>query len=106
MLKNDTVKVVSGMQLDSATVLTLQAVPNVGFDFVQWWDGNTDAHRTFVLQGDVTITAIYAQIATSVVETRHALSLHGDMFTIDMTPFPNGNYILQIGNRVAKIVKQ
>jgi len=27
-------------------------------------------------------------------------------FTIDMTPFPNGTYILRIGNRVAKIVKR
>ncbi|MCL2413074.1 MAG: Ig-like domain-containing protein, partial [Bacteroidales bacterium] len=27
-------------------------------------------------------------------------------FTIDMSPFPNGNYILRIGNRVTKIVKQ
>jgi len=30
----------------------------------------------------------------------------GDTFTIDMTQFPNGNYILRIGNRVAKIVKR
>ena len=30
----------------------------------------------------------------------------GDTFTIDMSPFPNGNYILRIGNRVAKIVKR
>ena len=27
-------------------------------------------------------------------------------FTIDMSPFPTGNYILRIGNRVAKIVKR
>jgi len=40
------------------------------------------------------------------VETRHATSPHGDTFTVDMTPFHPGNYILRIGNRVAKIVKQ
>jgi len=29
----------------------------------------------------------------------------GNIFTIDMTPFPNGTYILRIGTRVAKIIK-
>jgi len=32
--------------------------------------------------------------------------LRGDTITIDMSPFQSGNYILRIGNRVAKIVKQ
>ena len=40
------------------------------------------------------------------VETGRAPSLHGDTFTINMTPFPPGNYILRIGNHTAKIVKQ
>jgi len=32
--------------------------------------------------------------------------LRGDTITIDMTPFQPGNYILRIGTRIAKIVKQ
>jgi len=32
--------------------------------------------------------------------------LRGDTFVIDMTSFQPGNYILRIGNRVVKIVKQ
>jgi len=39
-------------------------------------------------------------------ETGRAPSLHGTIFTIDMSPFHPGNYILRIGNRAAKIVKQ
>ncbi|MDR0437714.1 MAG: T9SS type A sorting domain-containing protein [Bacteroidales bacterium] len=31
---------------------------------------------------------------------------NGDTFTIDMSAYPQGNYILRIGNRVAKVVKQ
>ena len=31
--------------------------------------------------------------------------LQGNEFTIDMSPFNSGNYILQIGNHVAKVVK-
>jgi len=40
------------------------------------------------------------------VETGRAPSLHNGTFVIDMSPFPNGNYILRIGHRVAKIVKR
>jgi len=31
---------------------------------------------------------------------------NGNTFTIDMTPFPSGTYILRIGTRVAKIIKR
>jgi len=40
------------------------------------------------------------------VETQCIASLQSGTFTIDMSPFPNGNYILRIGNRIAKIVKR
>jgi len=32
--------------------------------------------------------------------------VEGNVVTINMTPFPPGNYILRIGNHTAKIVKQ
>ena len=32
--------------------------------------------------------------------------VEGNVFTIDMTPFRPGNYILRIGNHTAKIIKQ
>jgi len=40
-----------------------------------------------------------------IVETWRAASLQHGEFTIDMSPFKAGNYILRIGNRVAKVVK-
>jgi hypothetical protein len=33
-------------------------------------------------------------------------SILNSPFVIDMTPFQSGNYILRMGNRVAKVVKQ
>jgi hypothetical protein len=33
-------------------------------------------------------------------------SIHNSPFTIDMSPYQSGNYILRIGNRVAKVVKK
>ena len=41
-----------------------------------------------------------------IVETWRAASLQHGEFTIDMSPFNSGNYILRIGNRVAKVVKK
>jgi len=40
------------------------------------------------------------------VETQCIASLQSDTFTIDMTSFPNGNYILRVGNQTVQIVKQ
>ena len=40
------------------------------------------------------------------VEAKCILPLQSNIFTIDMSPFPNGNYILRIGNHATKIVKQ
>ena len=36
------------------------AVPNFGYHFIQWSDGNTDNPRSFVLTQDTTFTAIFA----------------------------------------------
>ena len=39
----------------------ISATPNVGYHFVQWSDGNTDAIRTLVLTQDTVLTAEFAQ---------------------------------------------
>ncbi len=39
---------------------TIEAIPNYGYHFTQWSDGNTDNPRTFVLAKDTTFTAQFA----------------------------------------------
>ena len=41
------------------TVLTIQAIPNTGYDFDSWSDGNTDNPRTITVTGNVTLTSAY-----------------------------------------------
>ena len=41
---------------------TFQAIPNVGFEFVQWSDGVTDALRTLDLTQDTTLIAEFRQL--------------------------------------------
>jgi len=55
---------------------------------------------------DMTGRRVFSQRVA--VETQCIASLQSRLvtFTIDMSLFPNGSYILRIGNRVARIVKQ
>lgn len=39
---------------------TIEAVPNYGYHFTQWSDGETENPRTFVLEQDTTFTALFA----------------------------------------------
>lgn len=48
--------------LDSATVLTLKITPDEKYTFVQWWDENKNAQRSYVLVADVVISAILKEI--------------------------------------------
>ena len=49
--------------------VTLTAVPNDGYHFVQWSDGNTDNPRTLVLTQDTTFTAEFAINQYSITTT-------------------------------------
>ncbi|MBR4264112.1 MAG: leucine-rich repeat protein [Paludibacteraceae bacterium] len=40
---------------------SITAMPNGGYHFAQWSDGNTDNPRTFVLTHDTTFTAVFAK---------------------------------------------
>ena len=48
----------SGKYLDN---ITLTAVPNYGYHFLQWSDGNNDNPRHFILTQDTTFSAEFAQ---------------------------------------------
>ena len=43
------------------TVLTVQAIPNTGYNFTSWSDGNTDNPRTLTVTGDITLTSSYEE---------------------------------------------
>lgn len=51
----------SGMALDSGSVLTLKAEALDGYDFVQWWDGNTEPERVYELKSDIAISAEFSR---------------------------------------------
>ncbi|MDR2906886.1 MAG: FG-GAP-like repeat-containing protein [Bacteroidales bacterium] len=61
-VKNGNTIITSGMQLDSATVLTLHATPNTDYEFSQWWDNSTVNPRTFTLNAPITISATFEEI--------------------------------------------
>jgi hypothetical protein len=46
------------------------------------------------------------RVASTPLSHRSLSGVEGNVFTIDMSPFQPGNYILRIGNHTAKIVKQ
>ena len=58
----------SGTATYGSTV-TVEAVPNTGFNFTQWSDGNTDNPRTITVTSNVYLTSAYAtQLFTVTVE--------------------------------------
>ena len=78
----------SGEYMDE---ITLTAIPNCGYHFTQWGDGNTDNPRSLVLTQDTTFTADFAQsfsgqcgddLYWSYDETTKTLSItgSGDMY--------------------------
>ena len=51
------------------TEVIIDAIPNYGYDFVQWSDGNKDNPRKIIITGDTILTAIFAkQNATALGE--------------------------------------
>ena len=57
--------VTGGGTYNYGATATLQAVPNTGYYFHRWNDGNVDNPRTFVVTGDVTYTAIFSNDSNS-----------------------------------------
>ena len=48
-------------EYESGTTVTITAVPNYGYHFAQWSDGNTDNPRTIVITQDTTFQAEFAK---------------------------------------------
>ena len=58
---NDTIMGTAKVDRNSACGNQISATPNIGYHFVQWSDGNTDAIRTLELTQDTILTAEFAQ---------------------------------------------
>ena len=68
------------------SVVTLTAVPNSGYEFVTWSDGNTNPSRTETINSDITLSAIFRQISTPVNYYTLTTSVNDDaMGRIDIT---------------------
>jgi uncharacterized repeat protein (TIGR02543 family) len=74
-VKNGATTLTSGTQVDSGTVLTLQATPNAGYTFAKWWDNSIEAGRNLTLKAEVSISASFTAIAVTGVELKSATSM-------------------------------
>ncbi len=52
-------KVLGGGQYELNAIVSLTAIPDNGYSFIQWSDGNTDNPRDVIVTGDATYTAVF-----------------------------------------------
>ncbi len=52
--------VIGAGNYEHGEVITIKAIPNEGYHFVKWSDGNESIERTFAIEGDLTLTAEFA----------------------------------------------
>ncbi|MDR0437906.1 MAG: T9SS type A sorting domain-containing protein, partial [Bacteroidales bacterium] len=52
----------SGSSIEAGTELKLMAFPADDYEFVEWWDGNTEQFRTITLDSDMTISATFQEV--------------------------------------------
>ena len=52
---------------DNGSTVTITAIPNEGYRFISWTDGNTDNPRQVIVERDTTYTATFEAIPTYVV---------------------------------------
>ena len=76
-------------------IVTLTVIPNEGYQFATWGDGNTDNPRTLVVTQDTTLTAVFEILTYNVIVTCDPIHgyvtgsgtyNHGDVATLTATP--------------------
>ena len=76
-------------------IVTLTVIPNEGYQFATWGDGNTDNPRTLVVTQDTTLTAVFEILTYNVTVTCDPIHgsvtgsgtyNHGDVVTLTATP--------------------
>ena len=53
-------------QVPENTILSVEAIPATGFEFIQWSDGNTSAERNIIVTGDIQLQSSYQIMSYSV----------------------------------------
>ncbi len=88
--------VTGGGELYANTTCTLTAVPNSGFDFVNWNDGSTANPRSFTVTGPATFVANFApltlhnitlaSVTNGTISADHATAYKNDVINLTATP--------------------
>lgn len=91
--------------------VTISAIANFGYEFVQWSDGNTEPTRIIVLDGDdVELTAMFSpkgqtELQTSEIYNRAQLELGGaSMVEIDSNNYKVYEYLIPANTSGVRIV--
>lgn len=95
-----TVSVVVDAEQNGAVQMTLTAVPDDGYQFTQWSDGNTDNPRTILVTENMTLSATFS-VATNVAAT----PIHGDT-TGTRKVIRNGHVLIQRDGKTYTIMGQ
>lgn len=66
-----------GGEYEEGSEITFSAIPDEGFEFVEWSDGNTEIERSITLTGDTNISAIFQ---SSIKEMNVTLEGIGKLF--------------------------
>ena len=101
---NDTMGTVLGSgEYEYGTNAILTAIPNEGFHFVNWNDGNTDNPRSIVLKNDTTFVATFEldSYTITVISANDSMGTvsgggtyeHGTIITLTATPSPGYNFV-------------
>ena len=88
-----TVSVVVDAEQNGAVQMTLTAVPDDGYQFSQWSDGNTDNPRTILVTENMTLSATFS-VATNAAATPTHDDTNGTRKV-----FRNGHVLIQHGNK-------
>ena len=97
VLSNDTLmgRVIGEGVYNEGTAVTIGAIPNSGYHFVQWNDGDTNAYRVIVVTQNATYVATFA--ANTGIDDVDALS-------VMLYPNPTSNYVTISGLNVQATV--
>ena len=88
-----TVSVVVDAEQNGAVQMTLTAVPDDGYQFSQWSDGNTDNPRTILVTENMTLSATFS-VATNAAATPTHDDTNGTRKVVR-----NGHVLIQHGNK-------
>ena len=69
-LQGDNCTLNGGGTYYEGTTVEISCIPNTGYYFVRWSDGNTNATRTITVTEDITLTAITAQGSSEYLEIK------------------------------------